>query len=306
MLRTIWRSSGKRWLALSQQWLERRRFSELFSAMQSPEQAGERINKELRMGTAFCAARMGHVEARIIGEWLLRKGRWSRATLQEAHLNAGIFPVDDDGLEAFALEYWQSLQQVDLLGFWQSDYQAALVASLLQPPVLCPLPALEPFRQSHPWSAALKGKSVLVVHPFSTSIAAQYSTYGSTIFPDCSILPSFHLQVLQPPLTHAPQTEGYEDWGCALAALKSRVLGLSFDVALVGCGAYGLPLAAAIGRAGRQAIHLGGALQLLFGIQGRRWDQDAEIQRLISQRWIRPSPTERPATAASIEGGCYW
>lgn len=88
--------------------------------------------------------------------------------------------------------------------------------------------------------------------------------------------------------------------------LQERVLSLSFEVALLGCGAYGLPLAAAIRRHGRQAIHLGGALQLLFGIQGRRWDRDAQMQQLSNDRWIRPGARETPATADQIEGGCYW
>ena len=41
-----------------------------------------------------------------------------------------------------------------------------------------------------------------------------------------------------------------------------------FDVALIGCGAYGFPLAAKLKTAGKQAIHLGGVLQALFGIKG--------------------------------------
>jgi threonine dehydrogenase-like Zn-dependent dehydrogenase len=32
---------------------------------------------------------------------------------------------------------------------------------------------------------------------------------------------------------------------------------IDFDVAILGCGAYGLPLAAAIKGMGKQAIHLG-------------------------------------------------
>jgi hypothetical protein len=65
-------------------------------------------------------------------------------------------------------------------------------------------------------------------------------------------------------------------------------------------------LAAAIKQAGGQAIHLGGALQLLFGIQGRRWDRDLAVQSMVNARWVRPRPEETPLSAASIERGCYW
>lgn len=306
MLRRVWRASGKRWLQHSQQWLERQRHRGLFAAMATAEQAGQQLEAALHRGDPFCAGRMGHVEARILGEWQLLGGNWSRATRLEAHTNAGVFPLSDSGLAAFAATYRQALEAVDLLGFWQSDHQAALVAGLESPPLLCPLSALEPFRQRRPWSQALAGRSVLVVHPFAASIADQYERHGGTLFQDPQVLPPFRLQVLCPPLTHAPGTEGFASWSEALGALQDRVLSLSFDVALLGCGAYGLPLAAAIRRQGRQAIQLGGALQLLFGIQGRRWDSDAQIQRLRNGRWIRPSAQETPATAGLIEGGCYW
>jgi hypothetical protein len=249
---------------------------------------------------------MGHVEARILGEWKFRQGRWSRATRLEAHANAGIFPVSDGFLGNFAQIYQQALQHVDLLGFWQTEHQAALVSQLTPMPGLCQLSALEPFRQRKPWSAALEGRSVLVVHPFAASIQAQYHRHGSGLFVDARVLPAFDLQVCRPPLTHAPLTDGFRTWTEALERLQDRVLAMSFDVALLGCGAYGLPLAAALRREGRQVIHLGGALQLLFGIRGRRWDDDPQIKRLITSDWIRPSAAETPHAAAGIEGGCYW
>jgi hypothetical protein len=54
----------------------------------------------------------------------------------------------------------------------------------------------------------------------------------------------------------------------------------------------GLPLAAAIKAMGRPALHLGGALQLLFGIRGRRWEGHAPLCR----------PDERSLGAAPVAG----
>ena len=306
LIRSLWRKSGKRVLRSSQNWLERQRYPTLFDTSLSSEEAGDRIRSAINQGVPFCAARMGHVEARILGESRFRAARWSRATGLEAHANAGVFPVTDAGLFDFAAVYGHSLESVDLLGFWQTDYQAALVSALNPRPQLCSLSALEPFRQADPWSSALVGRSVLVVHPFARSIEAQYRKHSSNLFADQRVLPVFGLQVLKPPCTHAPQTEGFTSWRNALESLQARVLNLSFDVALIGCGAYGLPLAAAIKRAGRQAIHLGGALQLLFGIRGRRWDHEAAILSMLNRRWVRPDADETPDNANLIEGGCYW
>lgn len=49
--------------------------------------------------------------------------------------------------------------------------------------------------------------------------------------------------------------------------MKDEIDKQDYDIALIGCGAYGFPLAAHIKRSGKKAIHLGGALQLLFGIK---------------------------------------
>lgn len=89
-----------------------------------------------------------------------------------------------------------------------------------------------------------------------------------------------------------------------------------YDVVLIGCGAYGFPLAAHAKRTGHQAIHLGGALQLLFGIKGNRWEDESMCKKwglptgaytsLFNAYWVRPSNDETPITAASVEGACYW
>lgn len=49
--------------------------------------------------------------------------------------------------------------------------------------------------------------------------------------------------------------------------MKDEIDKRDYDIALIGCGAYGFPLAAHIKRSGKKAVHLGGALQLLFGIK---------------------------------------
>ena len=85
-----------------------------------------------------------------------------------------------------------------------------------------------------------------------------------------------------------------------------EALKIDFDVALIGCGAYGMPLAANLKKAGKQAIHMGGVLQIMFGIKGKRWDSDPIVSKLYNASWIRPSDSEKPGIANKIEGGCYW
>ncbi len=79
-----------------------------------------------------------------------------------------------------------------------------------------------------------------------------------------------------------------------------------FDIAIIGCGSYGLPLAAKLKRHGKQAIHLGGATQVLFGIKGKRWAENPVFRKLFNDYWVYPSLDEIPITAKRIDNACYW
>jgi hypothetical protein len=98
----------------------------------------------------------------------------------------------------------------------------------------------------------------------------------------------------------------FASWFDALDWMTERAAALQFDTAIVGCGAYGFPLAARIKAMGRQVIHLGGATQYLFGIRSRRGEQMPEIARFFNAHWVRPSGDEKPPGAELVEGGCYW
>ena len=56
----------------------------------------------------------------------------------------------------------------------------------------------------------------------------------------------------------------------------------------------------------KQAIHIGGGLQILFGIKGRRWDVHPEISQLYNDSWVRPSNNEKTLNIDVVEGGTYW
>lgn len=109
----------------------------------------------------------------------------------------------------------------------------------------------------------------------------------------------------------------FETWFEALGYMKKEVECEDFDVCLIGCGAYGFPLAAYVKRMGKQAIHLGGALQLLFGIKGNRWEDPnygvkewgipyGSYSNLINEFWVKPSIEDTPKNAKQVEGACYW
>ena len=286
--------------------LERYRYSFLFADLLDRNKSGRFVSSWIDERRPCLVARLGSVESRLIGESFYRNSKWSRKTFQEAHRNAGIFPVNSASLTEVASCLQASLAQVDLLAQWQSPYQVRLILDHLGDSSLrCDLSSLEPWWMDVPWTSALVGKKVLVVHPFAATICSQYQR-RNYLFEERSILPEFDLITLRPPQTLGHGTEGFGSWIEALDHLIAQVGAIEFDVALIGCGAYGLPLGAAIKAMGKPCIHLGGALQLLFGIRGRRWEAMPQYASLMNDSWVRPSPDETPGAASKVDGGCYW
>ena len=202
---------------------------------------------------------------------------------------------------------------VDILGAWQNN--ELYLSSVLTEAKKIQLMYLDPFWSKKPWSRALEGKKVLVVHPFAESIKSQYEK-RKYLFKVQDTLPDFKsLEVIKAIQSIGGESNGYKDWFEALEYMMSEIDKHDYDVCLIGCGAYGFPLAAHVKRMGKQAIHIGGSLQLLFGIMGNRWDHDEPHYEngvfiyyagLENKYWVRPSASERPKTHKVVENSCYW
>ena len=100
---------------------------------------------------------------------------------------------------------------------------------------------------------------------------------------------------------------GYASWFDALAAMQRQMDAADYEVAIIGAGAYGLPLAAFCARElNAQAVQMAGATQLLFGIRGKRWDDHPILSRLYNDAWVRPGDGEGIRNKDAVEGGSYW
>lgn len=266
---------------------------------------GQRIAGAIQRREGFLASRIGFVESLCISS--ATTGRLSpeerRGRLWK---HAGVFPETQEQFEAFCAAYCGALAEVDLLGVMHGIGEALLVRAHGRDPLLTYLSALEPYLSPCPWSEHLRGLRVLVVHPFEASIRRQYDQRRSSLFCDARVLPEFDLRVVKPPQTLAGNTDGLASWSEGLEALKAKVATEPFDVAIVGCGAYGLPLGASIKGLGKPCIHLGGVTQILFGIDGGRWKNHPYYRCLRTPDWTFPSEDEKPPGYKKVEDGCYW
>lgn len=260
----------------------------------------------------FMACRFGSVELGTFTDGLFAeagdKAQFEADVLSgNIYSNAGFFPKgDEELLRRFVEEYKTVTGAADFIGVWYNPLEDYVIERFAQKGAqVGVLRAIEPWYSSFKWTAALRGKKVLVVHPFAETIKSQYAR-REKIFSD-DTLPEFRLYTLKAVQTIAGERdERFKDWFEALEYMYNAAMDIDFDAAIIGCGAYGAPLAARIKAAGRKAVHMGGATQLLFGIKGKRWDDHPVIRKLYNESWTRPAENETPAAAATIENGCYW
>jgi hypothetical protein len=213
--------------------------------------------------------------------------------------------IENDSISSVFLvrAYLRAMAEVDLLASWARG--EATFEENMEKAALCNLRELEPYYSDSPWSAALEGRDVLVVHPFADSIEKQYRK-RSKLFDNPSVLPDFKLLTLRPYMAGLPPYEDVAGFKEKFRRLAQDVGNMKFDVAIIGAGWFGFPLAAEVKRLGRVGIHLGGATQLLFGIRGKRWeDQDFKF---FNESWSRPVPSETPPNfrGKTLDFGAYW
>lgn len=234
-----------------------------------------------------------------------RKGYfwWDEAITKPIYELSGVFPPTANLLSRFAQLFLQDCREIDVLGSWlQSECE---VQSFYPQAKTVMIEDLEPYFHQNPWSEVLAGRKVLVIHPFVASIENQYRK-RKHLFRDERVLPEFELITLRAVQSLALNPVPFDDWFEAFDSMCEQINKIDFEVAIIGAGAYGFPLAAFIKRSGRQAIHLGGAVQILFGIRGARWDAEPVISKLYNEHWVRPLPMETPPEYKRVENGCYW
>ena len=268
---------------------------------------GSRVLSELLLGDRpIAVSRLGATEQNTLRCYSGSTGRYPTYVRDDISQLSGVNPPTDEVLDRFCAMYYDALPAIDFLGVWYHRQERKLVRKLLTPStVLASFMTLDPLVPETPWTAALAGQKVCVVSPFKASIESQYERRLS-LFTDTRYLPNFELTVVEAVQALGGLPPQFETWFDALDSMSNQIAASGCDVVLISAGAFGLPLAVRAKEAGMKAIHLGGALQLLFGISGKRWDEKDYVARLRTDSWVRPSSAERPLTAGNVEDGCYW
>jgi len=218
--------------------------------------------------------------------------------------NAGFFPNDSSLLKDFYEVNIAAMKCIDVLGSYLEN-ENYFTRELINAKKINIDGYYAPFFYYNPWTSALRGKKVLVIHPFETSIQSQYKI-RKLLWMNEDVLPNFELITIKAEQTMLGQTCEYLNWFEALDSMKRKMEAVDFDIALIGAGAYGMPLAAHAKELGKKAVHLAGWTQVLFGIKGRRWVDMPSVAKYMNDYWVNPLSEEIPQNFKKVEDGCYW
>lgn len=241
---------------------------------------------------------------------------WYDKIIYHLRIYSGVIDASEEVAARLSERYLQDIPEIDLLACHQY-YEKFM--PLRDDILRVQLEMLYPFFVERPWTRILKGKKVLVVHPFEDTIKSQYQK-RELLFSNPDVLPEFELKTLKAVQTIAGNNSEFASWLDALKYMEDEIDKIDFDIAIIGCGAYGLPLAAHVKRMGKQAVQMGGGTQLLFGILGKRWtekysgclhyrpgvDISLDYHPLFNDNWSFPGISEKPKFSEKVEGSCYW
>ncbi len=292
---------------------------------EDPDIVSKLIYNQLMAGKPCMIARFGAIELAAMINYLGVKQKkaiplkyikssglqwwWNERILFQMQNNTGFFPSTAENVEQFCELMINDTGELDVLGSWLVGEH--YFKDQLKDVLMVQREIQNPFFTDNPWTRALEGKKVLVIHPFAPLIEQQYELNREKLFENKSVLPEFELKTIQAVQSMGGKHPKYKSWFEALQDMMNQMDYTEYDIALIGCGSYGFPLSAHAKRTGKKAVHLGGSLQLLFGIKGKRWE-DPNYNRLynysalMNEYWVRPDENLRPKNAESVEGACYW
>lgn len=273
----------------------------------SVEEGSDIISFLLQHDTPFMVCRVGATEGRIIQKWM-NNSSYTDKDIENIKMLSGVFPNKEEYIDRFCEVYTNSVQSADVILTWGCVGEKKIINRFASKQVkLLKNDTYNILFYDNPWTCSLKGKKVLIVHPFVDTIASQYLKRDKLF--DTEKLPEFgDISFVRAVQSSAGENEfcNYKSWFDALDAMKNAIASKEFDVALIGAGAYGIPLAAYVKSIGKQAIHMAGNLQIIFGIRGKRWDNFPQYVQYFNENWVYPSMSETPKRKETVEGGSYW
>lgn len=259
--------------------------------------------------------RLSGNETRLTG--LILKGKTLDSSLIHNLLFvAGLFFKNKDSIERYVDLYLKAILNSKLLGIWDGCMKSQAIdfydildkqhANIKQIKAQSIEPYYFMYNDEYRFNEIIKEKKILIISSHVETMKLQLK-HLDKLFPK-KIFQNNEFIFFKPPMTHAGN-HNHTDWENNFNKFKDDIISLNndFDLALVSCGGYGMIISNFIKeKCNRDTIYVGGALQLWFGIKGKRWDLNPKVSKFYNQYWVRSIPSEIPVGNKFVEDSCYW
>jgi len=288
------------------------------------DEKAKRMCNYFKNEVPFLIGRNGSTELEVIA-YALKNGDdclFPEQLMKRLELYSGIFPATQESVSLWLKEYKSALQSCDMIaeGWYEplKHEEKYILDCIIPRPEKIMLRNLEPYyvKPHLRWTAYLANKNVAIINSFAQTCEEQ--TYLSkAIWPTDteSLIPSstkwVPIKTYFPPNIAGSNKEAswkVNNWFTAVEQIVKEVEEEKYhiDVAIIGCGALGMIIASKLKKKGIQCIVMGGAVQILFGIIGKRWESHSVISKFFNDAWVVPPDSSKPLAFKKIEGGCYW
>jgi hypothetical protein len=279
-------------------------------------ESNNKIIELIELNKPFYITRLGDNVSKISIQYIISQ-KVNINLLQKDYslYNDGIYSKNDlSKIELFCKMYNKSVIESNYLASFESlyvenqnFYKNNFNVNQIYSRVLEPFYLLD--KNVIPWTHYLKTKKVLIIHPFINSFKKQLNN-NFQIFKDKVLFDKNQQFVFYKSYQTIAGNHIHNDWYETFNLMCEDIKYIDFDIALLGCGGYGLPLCHFIKtELNKSAIYIGGGLQLLFGVFGGRWENSEFWKKIIEEndcKFIRPCEDEICKNSNTIENNCYW
>lgn len=272
----------------------------------SNEEANDIIRKYVLSDKPFCLLRPGNSEYSLATKW--DEYLYFGSKRYKTHNMFQEIDSDMELAERWVNTFEKDMAEADIFACFSTTahMEHYIIDKYAKPAHVILLPQIESIWLDDPWVQALEGKKVLFINPFAETMKKQYER-RHLIWPEKCVLPDMDAKFLKSVwYLGKDDNSGFGNWFEALDYLYTEASKIDFDIAILSCGPFSTFLAAQFKRDGKQAIQYGGALQMLFGIRGARWDDSDEYKGYFNEYWVRPNQEDAPKGTERLDNKIYW
>jgi hypothetical protein len=278
------------------------------------------IQKTMHENAPFFIGRTSGGETQFCG-YALSKTPIPQYLFQVLLLNAGIQIQSMEDVKAYVKKYDTAIRNTTILGTWggsmyiQAKEYYDYIDRAMPSKKKIDAQSIEPYYfmdfPEYTYHQYFENKKVLIITSHSKTVEQQIANGNvNRVYKK----PIFHVSTEFRVYKPAQQNAGSHDqnsWVFHHENMKRELTDLKkefdFDIALVSAGGFGMILCDFIfTELKTSVIYVGGALQLFFGIRGKRWESSKFFQESINDAWTDVLDIDKPANIELCERGCYW